>query len=109
MHSDNTPAVTPPSLLEQVMRANSEKLEREQTEVDPRKTQTNPNEGLDPSRRTFAASRPPGMALGRLAPRSPGVLSPGPSNSGQGRDRSGNPVREPNIADLRDTLPRGDE
>jgi hypothetical protein len=58
------------------------------------------NPAYDETQRPMAA-KPPGVGV--FAPRPMGALG-NASDAGQGRDRFGRRVRQPNVADLRETL-----
>lgn len=103
---ENGSPVVPPSLIEQMAAARQKQQEERAQELNPSRERTDP--AFDVTKRPTAA-KPPGCGNIQPTGRPMGVLGSGVPNAGQGRDRAGNPVREPNVSDLRDTLPRGDE
>jgi hypothetical protein len=97
--TNNDGLVVPKSLVQQIAEAKTKQIQEQQAELPEQRTQVNPNETLDPSRRVISA-KPPGAAIGRIAPRPGGVLATG-AVPVAGRDRQGNIVRQPNVGTLR--------
>jgi septal ring factor EnvC (AmiA/AmiB activator) len=97
----------PKSLVEQMAEARERQAEEQATELPASRQRTSPNAEENLGERVLAP-KPQGIAADRYIVGRPPGSALNPVQGGQGLDKFGRPVRDPNVADLREHMPGGD-